>query len=237
MVPGLNEPTTPMGRPERLTVTDPVNPFFGVMVRALFALAPRAMLRAAGETDKLNVGGATASEMVTLLVRLPEVPVMVTVEVLAGALTAAVNVILLLLAVLAGEKTAVTPLGSPDAVSATVPVKPFTALMPMALVPLRPGARPTLPGVDVSVKFGGAVMVTGMVTVLFRLPEVPVIVAVHGVKATVLDAVKVTVLLLGVLAGEKDAVTPLGIPAAASATVPVNPPEPLMAMALVMLIP
>ncbi len=83
------------------------------------------MLRAAGETDKLNAGGAMASEMVSLLVRLPEVPVMVTVEVLAGALTAAVKVSVLLVGVLVGLKAAVTPAGRPEAVSATVPVKPF----------------------------------------------------------------------------------------------------------------
>jgi hypothetical protein len=84
------------------------------------------MLRAAGETDKENVGGpVTTSEMVSLLVRLPEVPVMVTVEVLAGALPAAVKVTVLLLAVLAGLNAAVTPVGRPEAVSDTVPVKPF----------------------------------------------------------------------------------------------------------------
>jgi hypothetical protein len=126
VVPGPNDPRTPAGRPDRLTVTEPVKPFCGVRVSALFALAPGAMLRAAGETDKENVGGpVTTSEMVSLLVRLPEVPVMVTVEVLAGALPAAVKVTVLLLAVLAGLNAAVTPVGRPEAVSDTVPVKPF----------------------------------------------------------------------------------------------------------------
>ena len=81
-----------------------------------------------------------------------------------------------------------------------------------------------MPGVDVRVKPAGAVMITTIVTELFRLPEVPVMVAVHGAIAAVLDAVKVTVLALAALAGEKAAVTPLGRPEAASATVPLKPP-------------
>jgi hypothetical protein len=125
VAPGPNDPTTPVGRPDRPTVTEPVKPFTGVMVRALLALAPIAMLRAEGATDKLNLGvPVTASEMVSLLVRLPEVPVMVTVEALDGALAAAVKVTVLLVAVLVGEKAAVTPLGRPEAVSATVPANP-----------------------------------------------------------------------------------------------------------------
>jgi hypothetical protein len=96
---------------------------------------------------------------------------------------------------------------------------------------------PTLPGVEVRVKFAGAVIVTAIVTVLFRLPDVPVMVAVQGATAAVADAVNVTVLLVAVLAGLKAAVTPLGMPVAVSATVPANPPEPLMAMALAMLVP
>ena len=69
-------------------------------------------------------GGLTTSAIVTVLVRLPEVPVMVTVDEPKAALLDAANVTVLLLAVLVGEKVAVTPVGRPEAVSATVPLKP-----------------------------------------------------------------------------------------------------------------
>jgi hypothetical protein len=115
-----------VGRPDRLTVTVPVNPFCGFSVRVLVPLEPAAMLRVVGDVDNVNVGGgATVSCTVSWLVRLPEVPVMVTFAEARDALLAPVNVTVLFAAVLAGEKVAVTPVGRPDAVSATAPLKPF----------------------------------------------------------------------------------------------------------------
>jgi hypothetical protein len=93
----------------------------------------------------------------------------------------------------------------------------------MVLVPLPPGTRFTIPGVDVNAKFGAAVMMTTIVTGLVRLPEVPVMVAVHGATFAVADAVNVTVLFVVVLADEKLAVTPGGMPDAFNATVPPKP--------------
>jgi hypothetical protein len=124
--PAPNEPTTPVGRPDRLTVTVPANPFCGIRVRVLLREAPTGMLRAAGEADSVNVGGGVmVRAMATLLVRLPEVPVMVTVELPGATIGAASKVSVLRLAVLEGAKVAVTPLGRPEAASATVPPKPF----------------------------------------------------------------------------------------------------------------
>ena len=67
--------------------------------------------------------GATVRAMVVLLVRLPEVPVMVTVEVPKEAVLAADKVTTLLSAATA-PKLAVTPLGNPEADSATGPLNP-----------------------------------------------------------------------------------------------------------------
>jgi len=64
-------------------------------------------------------------------VRLPDVPVIVTVLVPGVAMLVAANVRELVLVVEAGEKVAVTPLGRPDAVKATLPVKPFVGVTVM----------------------------------------------------------------------------------------------------------
>lgn len=207
----LSWPVTPLGMPETFSVTLLAKPFNGVNVRVLLPVAPMAMLRAVGEADNVKFGaGAMASAIVTLLVRLPEVPVMVTVEELAAALLAAAKVTVLRLAVLAGEKLAVTPAGRPDAASATVPLKPLRALTAIVLAPLVPGFRLTLPGVADRLKLGGGLTVSTSEPWPVRLPEVPVMITVVEIAAAVLAAVNVTVLWFAVLAGEKLAVTPAG---------------------------
>jgi hypothetical protein len=162
------------------------------------------------------------SAIVTLLARLPEVPVMVTVEEPGTALPDAENVTVLLLAVLVGEKVAVTPVGRPEAVSATVPPKPLRSVMAMVLAPLVPGFRLTLAGVADSVKLSGAPMVSAIVALLLKLPDVPVMVTVELPVAAELLALRVSVLVPDVPA-PKDAVTPEGRPDAARATVPLKP--------------
>jgi hypothetical protein len=77
-------------------------------------------------------------EIVVVLVKLPDVPVMVTEAVPVVAVLLAVNVNVLLLAVLLGLKEAVTPLGTPDADKLTLPLKPFCGVTVMVLVPALP---------------------------------------------------------------------------------------------------
>ncbi len=60
-----------------------------------------------------------------LLVKLPDVPVMVTMTVPVAAVLVADSVSVLVLVVLLGLNDAVTPLGSPDADKSTFPLKPF----------------------------------------------------------------------------------------------------------------
>lgn len=79
-------------------------------------------------------------------VRLPEVPVIVTVARPTVATLDAVSVRMLVPVVLAGLNDAVTPAGKPLAVSATDPLKPLTPATEIVLLPLVPRARLRLLG-------------------------------------------------------------------------------------------
>ena len=75
---------------------------------------------------KFGTGAAfTVRPTVVVWVRLPEVPVMVTVTVPVVAVPLAVNVSELVLVVGFVPNAAVTPDGKPDAESVTLPVKPL----------------------------------------------------------------------------------------------------------------
>ncbi len=89
------------------------------------------------------------SERVAVLVKVSDVPLMVTVDVpvVAAALAVSVNVLVLVvlfgLIVLLGLKEAVTPLGKPEADKLTLPVKPFCGATVIVLAPLLPCTRVT----------------------------------------------------------------------------------------------
>ena len=122
-----------------------------------------------------------------------------------------------------GLKAAVTPVGMPDAVIATVPVKGLTSVTVIVSVPLAPGATDSVAADDFSVKPPvGEVTVSATVVVAVRVPEVPVIVTVEVPAAAVLLAVSVRTLEVADDVGLKDAVTPVGNPDAAKDTLPVN---------------
>ncbi len=95
-------------------------------------------------------------ETVVVAVKLPDVPVTLTVTVPVVAVLLAVSVKVLEVAVLLGLKDALTPLGRPEAVKLTLPVKPFCGVTDMALVPLAPCVTVRLVGEADSVKFGPA---------------------------------------------------------------------------------
>lgn len=78
--------------------------------------------------------------------RLPEVPVTVTVKAPVDAEVSAESVSVLLAAVGFGMNDAVTPVGKPDAVNTTFPLKPFCGVMVIALVPAFPCTMLTLFG-------------------------------------------------------------------------------------------
>ena len=96
----------------------------------------------------------TVSEMVVLAVRLPEVPVMVTVDVPVAAVLLAVSVSTLEVVDDVGLNEAVTPLGRPDAVKATVPVKPFSGVTVTVSVALLPCVTESVEAESPSVKLG-----------------------------------------------------------------------------------
>ena len=85
-------------------------------------------------------------------VKLPEVPVMITVTVPAVAVLLAESVSVLLVEVLGGAKEAVTPLGRPVADKLTLPEKPPWGAKEIVLEPLVPCTRVRLPGVAASKK-------------------------------------------------------------------------------------
>ena len=132
----LIDAVTPVGTPDAASATVPVNPFAGVMEIVLVPLDPWPMDTLLGEAKRLKSGAAVAltlSVIVVVCVRVPEVPVMVTVEVPAVAVLPAERV-----NTPAELKEDVTPVGKPEAVKATVPLKPFSRLTVMVLVPLVP---------------------------------------------------------------------------------------------------
>jgi hypothetical protein len=108
-----------------------------------------------------------ARAIVVLAVRLPEVPFIVTVAVPVGAVLLAVSVNTLVPVVGLVPKAAVTPPGSPDAASVTLPVNPFLSETVMVVFPEAPWAKVSEVGAPPKVKLGAGltVKVTFAVTV------------------------------------------------------------------------
>ena len=82
--------------------------------------------------------GVTVRLIVVVSVKLPDVPVIVTVAVPVAAVALAVKVSVLVDVAGFGLNAAVTPLGKPDAVRVTFPLKPFDGVMVIVLVPWLP---------------------------------------------------------------------------------------------------
>lgn len=150
---GLNDADTLPGKPEADNLTLPVKPFGGAMVMVDLPFVPREMLRVEGEAERLKSGPeVSVREIVVVPVRLAQTPLIVTVNVPSAAVALALRVSVLLLAVPAGLKDAVTPLGRPKADKLTTPLKPLSGLMLMALVAVFPWTTLKLLGEAVSVK-------------------------------------------------------------------------------------
>ena len=154
-----SDAVTPVGSPETLSETAELKLFWLAMVIVLLPLLPWVMVREVGEAAIVKFGDAaavTVKASVVVAVRLPEVPVMVTVADPVVAVLLAVNVSVLVPVVGFGLNAAVTPLGSPDAASVTLPVNPPTSVTVIVLVPLPPWAMVRLLGESESVKLGVA---------------------------------------------------------------------------------
>ena len=121
----------------------------------LVPLAPWMKLRLFGDEEMVKVPvGFTLRVIVAWLVKLPDVPTTDRVTEPIAAVPLAVSVNTLVLAVLLGLKDAVTPFGRPDTAKVTFPVKPFSGVTVIVLVPLAPCLTVTLFGEDESEKFG-----------------------------------------------------------------------------------
>ena len=93
--------------------------------------------------------------MVVVCVRLPDLPVTVTVTVPVVAVLLAESVSLLEVVAGLELKEAVVPLRMPEADKVTLELKPFEGVMVMVVVPLVPRAMLKLVGDADSLKFGG----------------------------------------------------------------------------------
>lgn len=119
----------------------------------------------------------TASFNATVAVVLPDVPVTVNAAFPVVAVLLAVKVSTLLVVLLVGLNEAVTPLGKPEIVKVTEPVKPPDGVTLIVLVPPpAPRVIETDAGVAERVKLPLVDPATVRVTVVVavRLPEVPV---------------------------------------------------------------
>ena len=140
-VAGLNDAVTPWGIPDAARVTAPVKPFAGLILIVLVPEVPGTRLRLEGVAAMLKAAGAViVRASLAVLLILPEVPVMVIVEVVAGAELVAISVSVLLVMALAGLNDPVTPAGNPDTVRFTALAKPCSAPTVMVLAPLAPAA-------------------------------------------------------------------------------------------------
>lgn len=155
---------TPLGSAEFDKLTDPVNPLLGVTVIVLFPLVPCFTVKLAGEADSEKFGDAgalTVSEIVVVWVRVPDVPVIVTVDVPVVAVELAVSVRTLLEVAGFVPKPAVTPAGNPEAESVTLPLNPPEGVIVIVLLPLVPCVTLKLAGEADNVKFGDVVPAGG----------------------------------------------------------------------------
>jgi len=192
------------------------------MVLAPFPPAMRLTL--AGVAESVKVGGAaTVRAIVALVTVAPALPVTVTAQVPGAAFPAALNVSVVVRVAFAGLNVAVTPAGSPAIEKATKALKPPCGATEIVLPALPPGATLRVAGDAAIVKPVAAPSVRLIVAVFRRLPDVPLMVMMERPSAAEADAVSVSVLAPSELAALKDAMTPLGSPDAARATVPANP--------------
>jgi hypothetical protein len=192
-------------------------------------------------TDPL-LAVVTVKAIVLVADRLPLVPFMVTVTVPVAAELLAVSVSVEVTLPSAegvtelGENDAVTPEGSPDALSVTAELKLPLLETVIVLAPDAPCATDRLPGESDSEKDGVPLPVTvsAIVVLAVRLPLVPVMVTVDEPAVAELLALSVNTLVPVVGLVPNDAVTPLGRPLAASVTLPLNP---LAGFTVIVLVP
>jgi hypothetical protein len=142
---------------------------------------------------------------------------------LRAAELAAVRVRVLPVFEVAGLNDAVTPVGKPETVKATAPLKPPCGATAMAAVPAPPTGTFTFDVGAESLKPGAAATVIANVACAEIAPDVPVMVTVARPAVAEAEAVSVSLLVELVLAGLNAAVTPVGNPLTVRLGEPVKP--------------
>jgi len=107
--------------------------------------------------DTVTVGPPlefTVNDRVVVCVSLPETPAMVRVDVPVVAVPLAVSVKVLVVVAGFGLNAAVTPVGRPETVKATLPLKPFAGVTVIVLVPPPPCRMLTELGLALRLKSG-----------------------------------------------------------------------------------
>jgi len=170
-----NAAVTPLGKPVALNVVAELNPPVLVMVILLAPLPPCVTVTEVGDAAMVKFGVAvefTVNARVVVAVKLPEVPVMVTVADPVVAVLLAVSVSTLVPVVGFVPNAAVTPEGRPDAASVTLPLNPPTSVTVIVLVPLLPCAIDKLLGEAESVKLAVAAPASALSRLApFGLPQ------------------------------------------------------------------
>jgi hypothetical protein len=134
-VAGEKPAVAPAGNPLALSVTTPPNPFKAPMLAVYVVALPTITVWVLGLADTVKSGGGgcvfTTKLTVVECLRLPLVPVIVSVDVPTGVLpvVVTVNVELPVPVTDVGEKLAVAPAGNPLALSAMEPEKPENAVV------------------------------------------------------------------------------------------------------------
>lgn len=234
----LRDPVMPVGIVGAERVTLPLNPFRGDKEIALAPCPPCITLKLAGaRMSAKSEAGVTVTVIVSEAARLPETPLMVNCAAPSAAEPVAVSVSVLLALVLAGLNNAVTPVGNPVAVNATVPVKAPVGTTLMAEVPLPPASTVTFEGEDERVNPVAGATVRASVAAIEMPPETPVMVVVNVPAAAEALAVNVSLLVVVALAGLNDDVTPVGNPAMVRFTALAKPFTGVTVMVLVADVP
>ena len=178
-----NDAVTPAGSPAMASVTLPVNPPVPVTEILSVMAVPwvTASVAVAGASVKPGACVAlTVSVTLVLAVSAPDVPVILMLEVPVAAVLLAAKVSTLAPVVGLVPNEAVTPVGSPDAVSVTLPLNPPAPVTVTVSVALLPRVTARVETAGASVKLGLPVpgMVNAIVTEWLIVPFVPVIVTV-----------------------------------------------------------
>jgi hypothetical protein len=221
------------GRPVTAKVTLPVKLPAGTTVTTIAADDVPGSRRVGEAVLRVKPEGTfafTLRPIGVVALRLPLVPFIVRLAVVADAKAAAVRVSTAVPpgATAVGAKAAVTPAGRPDADSVTLPVKPPVPVTLMVEVAEDPTVSATDGGVALSVKPGAAACTTEYVSP--AMVKVPVRAAVVGFAATeyptlllpTLEAPLATAIQLPLLTAVQDAVEE----AAVTATLPVEAAAP-----------